>query len=544
MAVLIVSQWPVGDLPPPQTFPQGQNANQFDTQDRIQTTVENIQQISQNVQTMQKEIDKEFESLSSALQSLHGDIRNKKIPSNYSDAQQWLNKRKKEVAALILNKGEIEKSQQFIVEKSKKVVASSIQQVDKLLHQQDLSQDQRKQINEATNNLKNYQQALESIFTNHLQSTQNGLSKLEDVLQQSAQTVLARKNPPKKKTIPPQSVSKAEIQLAALKAETHSLDIEIKDMVKSFEESTRNFISELSNVRTEIEQLRIDMPSDPKSTQKLEGLKENIRTIQQKAQKVFTQQKSRKQNLIKTFETTAQTYQGFPKNSLDSSQEAELGRLNAILKNIENQLNAFPPDSWNRLQSLSLEIESAIMATKNMMAQNTEEQREKARRLAEEEKQKSQKAAEEARQKEADQRAEQQRLAAEEAQRRQALAREERERLAQTAQKDQMAQTMEALNNILDDFTTAYQNRDLFHLKLTTLMSESRTRNLDLMFKNYRTIKAHTKVISTSETQAKAKVFIDKLINQEGENITPNFIIRETTITIPKKDGKWGKIQW
>jgi len=110
--------------------------------------------------------------------------------------------------------------------------------------------------------------------------------------------------------------------------------------------------------------------------------------------------------------------------------------------------------------------------------------------------------------------------------------------------KGQPAHTVEALNKILDDFTTAYQNRDLLHLKLTTLMSESRTRNLNLMFQNYRTIGAHTKVISTSETQAKAKVFIDKLINQKGESITPNFIIRETTITIPKKDGKWGKIQW
>ena len=86
--------------------------------------------------------------------------------------------------------------------------------------------------------------------------------------------------------------------------------------------------------------------------------------------------------------------------------------------------------------------------------------------------------------------------------------------------------------------------RDLLHLKLTTSISESRARNLYLMFKNYTTIATHTEIISTSESQAKVKIIIDKLINKEGENITPNSIIRETTITIPKKDGKWGKIQW
>lgn len=110
--------------------------------------------------------------------------------------------------------------------------------------------------------------------------------------------------------------------------------------------------------------------------------------------------------------------------------------------------------------------------------------------------------------------------------------------------KVQLANTVEALTRILDDFRIAYEKRDLLHLKLTTAMSESRTRNLDLMFKIYTTIDTHTEIVSTSESQAKVKIIIDKLINKEGENITPNFIIRETTITIPKKDGKWGKIQW
>ena len=155
---------------------------------------------------------------------------------------------------------------------------------------------------------------------------------------------------------------------------------------------------------------------------------------------------------------------------------------------------------------------------------------------------------EETRKKEEAEHAEQQRLAALKAQRQQALEREQQERKAKAAEEarqkeaarlaeSQRQQELEALKEILGNFTAAYERRDLLNLKLTTAMSEARTRNLNLMFKNYTTITAHTKIVSTSDTQATAKIFIDELINKEGEPITPNFIVRETTITIPKKTG-------
>ena len=100
------------------------------------------------------------------------------------------------------------------------------------------------------------------------------------------------------------------------------------------------------------------------------------------------------------------------------------------------------------------------------------------------------------------------------------------------------------LMRILDDFTTAYEKQDILHLQLTTSMSESRSRNLDLMFNKYSTIDVDTQIVSISTNQAEAKLIIEQLINNEGERITPNFIIAETTMSIPKKDGKWGKIQW
>jgi len=108
----------------------------------------------------------------------------------------------------------------------------------------------------------------------------------------------------------------------------------------------------------------------------------------------------------------------------------------------------------------------------------------------------------------------------------------------------QPSNDLQSLKRVLNDFTIAYENRDILRLKLTTSMSESRTRNLDLMFKIYTVIDTHVEIVSTSESQAKAKFVIDKLINKTGKTITPNSIIRETTITIPKKDGEWGKIQW
>ena len=105
-------------------------------------------------------------------------------------------------------------------------------------------------------------------------------------------------------------------------------------------------------------------------------------------------------------------------------------------------------------------------------------------------------------------------------------------------------QRKQSLQAILDDFSSAYINQDIVRLKLLTSMSKARLRNLDLMFNIYSDIDMHIKILSIADSQATAKMFIDKLITKEGKTIMPNAIIRETALTIPQKDGEWGKIQW
>ncbi len=543
LAVLIVSQWPVAENRPDQIVIEDVSNNQSVNQDTISTAIADIERTAQTIQTTKSKIDQDFELFSSSIQTLQGNIVNTQIPTSYPKSQDWLSKTQKEVAALRKKKDEMVEAHILLLTASKEGLTASREQGE-TLRKEGLLPDQNEQLQAITTRLKKDQHILETSFANHRQATQAQLTRLEDRFKQTRKFILAKKKTPTKS---PSPASKATTKLAALKTEIHVLGKEIKGMFTSFEMATQEFTTQLTNVQSEIKQIQNDLPSDPSSAKKLSGLKEKLRSIQGNAQTFFSQETNRQQKLEQTLQAKFEDYQGFPKKMLRSSQKSDLEKLEAILKENKNSLKTFPPDPWNRLQAESLKIQALIMTTKNMIAQNIEAQREKTRRLAEEKKQKKQKAALEARQKEAAQLAEQQQLATLEAQRQQALVQKEQElqQAEQQAVKNvQLAETVEALKKVLDDFSTAYENRDLLHLQLTTSMSESRTRNLDLMFKSYRTIETHTKIMATSETQAKAKIFIDKLMNREGKSITPNFVIRETDITIPKKDGKWGKIQW
>jgi hypothetical protein len=644
--VLVVSQWQTKEPP---LLPPDEIVTPSDLQDAVNTALGNIQQISQNSQATQEKIKKESESFSLAIDALHREITKKKIPSNRSDAQKWLNKTKKDVAALVQDSQKFEISQKALMDKSKKDFSASIQQGEQLL-QQDLSQDKQKQLNEATTNLKKTQQALEATFTNHLQNTQNLLLKLETELKKSEQIVASIKPPKGGK--PPKPSPKTETQIGALQNEILSLDKEIRDMLKTLEATALNFTSQLSNLQAGIKQ--IDPSSDPTSSQKLAGFKDNVRTIQQKALTVFRQEKSQQQHLEKSLQTTAQNYQVISQKVLDSSQKSQLGKLNTILKNSQNRLNTFPTDRWEQFQALLLDSQALAIKTENAIDQFRQAKKTKEEQLADLA-QKTTHLATDIQEFHSQTSSQYHQLTQQVAttrtqidslqslpptetlkdtlttlhesfgnlketvtqysskhdQQSQYFAQRQAELLERLDKftrspvpsplekqishvrqtfrsnqkeledlkqldwkkleaniettlltlkqliesiKDAIPKTpeppveppndIEALKKILKDFSTAYENRDLLHLKLTTTMSESRTRNLHLMFKNYMTINTHTEIVSTSESQAKVKIFVDKLINKEGENITPNPIIRETTITIPKKAGKWGKIQW
>ncbi|MDH5428946.1 MAG: protein kinase [Nitrospirota bacterium] len=589
LAVLIISQWPVQEGQPPQVEKDHNSPTLAVPHEAFSTAMANMEQATQTITKTQSQMDQDFQSLSSTLHTWQENIENTKIPAPYSKAQDWLGKTQKEVAELRNNQNTFVEAHTQSLTASKEVVTVS-RRHGETLRKEGLSPEQDEQLEEKISGLEKTQRLSETAFATHQQDLQTQLARLEDRVNQAKQIIQAKKSTPAKPPKPTTPTSTTTTRFANLKTEIQALDREIKDMVKSFEAATQEFTTHLTTIQSEIKPIQNNLTIDPNSDEKLSALKENLRTIQEKAQTVFSRETSRQQKLRQALQTKTTDFQEFSEPQLDSSQKSDFKKLDAILKESTNSLTTFPPDSWDALQTQSLTIQALILTTKSMITENTEVQREKALRLAEEEKkQKIQKATEAARQKEAEQlrlaaeeaqrqqalaqeeqkrrakaaesarlakaaqeakqkeaaqRAEHERLAAEKAQRQQTLAQEEQKRRAEADQNNQMVQTMEALKKILDDFSAAYERRDLLHLTLTTAMSESRRRNLDLMFKNYRTIETHTKIISTSETQAIAKVFIDKLINQKGESITPNFIIRETTITIPQKNGEWGKIEW
>jgi len=100
------------------------------------------------------------------------------------------------------------------------------------------------------------------------------------------------------------------------------------------------------------------------------------------------------------------------------------------------------------------------------------------------------------------------------------------------------------IEEILKHFRFAYENHDLSTLQQSTHMDEKRIKQVKLMFKAYPIIEIDIQIQTIRDDGASAKIVITKLVNRKGEKVTPNPIIRETLVRIPKKGDSWGKIQW
>ena len=129
----------------------------------------------------------------------------------------------------------------------------------------------------------------------------------------------------------------------------------------------------------------------------------------------------------------------------------------------------------------------------------------------------------------------------------------EKERLAKTSTsrktrlpvKEQRNQPdIEMVGEILAQFKTAYETRDLQGLRLTTQMSERRDRFLTQIFLDYTQIKVSILGLSLTPGSASAIVSIEHLVNQKGDRVTPGKAWRQAKIIIRKKGDRWGKITW
>lgn len=116
----------------------------------------------------------------------------------------------------------------------------------------------------------------------------------------------------------------------------------------------------------------------------------------------------------------------------------------------------------------------------------------------------------------------------------------ERQKAIQVAK----ASSQEQLRGLLDRFRSAYEQRDLADLQDMSRMSESRLRNIRLMFNNYATFKVSLKNLSETETGATAVLVLESAATPEGETVDLPPIAKNIKVTIPREGSGWGKIIW
>ena len=117
---------------------------------------------------------------------------------------------------------------------------------------------------------------------------------------------------------------------------------------------------------------------------------------------------------------------------------------------------------------------------------------------------------------------------------------EERKRVAA----DDDKKRAQALTGILDQLKASIIRRDLDSLEQMTNMSDSRRRMLLLIFDNYVTIDGTILDVRLGEEQATAVFKINKLIQQNGNVVTPTPVLRTSSIVIPCAGEGWGKPTW
>ena len=110
--------------------------------------------------------------------------------------------------------------------------------------------------------------------------------------------------------------------------------------------------------------------------------------------------------------------------------------------------------------------------------------------------------------------------------------------------RDEPVKEEASLEYILKSFQVAYEQKDLMTLRQITSMKGTRERFLIKLFERNSNVQISTAIQDVSQTEAKARILITKLIDLNGKAVKLSPIIRETTVTIPKEGKKWGKIQW
>lgn len=101
-----------------------------------------------------------------------------------------------------------------------------------------------------------------------------------------------------------------------------------------------------------------------------------------------------------------------------------------------------------------------------------------------------------------------------------------------------------ALRSMLDQFTRAYEGRDLDTLSSISRMGPARRRYAEEMFRTYKTLKLSLASITREENGAAAVLLIDKAITTAGETVDLSPIAKKITLHVSWQGDTWDKIVW
>ncbi|HWF61823.1 MAG TPA: protein kinase [Nitrospira sp.] len=101
-----------------------------------------------------------------------------------------------------------------------------------------------------------------------------------------------------------------------------------------------------------------------------------------------------------------------------------------------------------------------------------------------------------------------------------------------------------ALRSLLDQFTRAYEGRDMDTLGSISTMDAARRRYVEEMFRTYKTLKLSLSNITREENGAAAVFLIDSAVTTAGETVDLTPIARKITLHVSRKGDNWDKIVW
>ncbi|MDI3462588.1 MAG: hypothetical protein OJF50_001409 [Nitrospira sp.] len=101
-----------------------------------------------------------------------------------------------------------------------------------------------------------------------------------------------------------------------------------------------------------------------------------------------------------------------------------------------------------------------------------------------------------------------------------------------------------ALRSLLDQFTRAYERRDVDTLGSISRMDAARRRNVEEMFRTYKTLKLSLASVTREENGAAVVLLIDTAITTAGETVDLSPIAKKITLHVSRQGDTWDKIVW